>query len=140
MKLLNPLAQLFGLKTTGKIKYHDVNQKALALSDSMSEQGYHVPVLYDSDVHGRSLLLLQGLDNRLERFVKLGGMGAAGFYTDLEGDCGKELLESMKVWIFSGEYSNFGGEVSVPHFVAAFGLPILFSNKFRNPRASLDLN
>jgi hypothetical protein len=113
----------YGLNTVGfDIKYHDVNQRAEELSKSLSEEGYNVPVLADTDLHARTKRHLHH-------------MGTARIVTDVQGDSGKEVVESMRQNIFDGNYENVRQYVSSLHLLEAFCVPILMPNHFYKPRA-----
>jgi hypothetical protein len=99
----------------------DVNKKVEDLSSSLKAAGFNVPVVPDSDVHARNKRLLSA-------------MGSSNVVADLDCSSGKNLVSSLKSRIFSGNYISNKGYVSMPHFVEAFGVPILFQGYFKNAR------
>jgi hypothetical protein len=99
----------------------DVNKKVEDLSGSLRSEGFNVPVVPDSDVHARNKRLLNA-------------MGSSNVVVDLDCSSGKSLVSSLKSKVFSGNYISNKGYVSFPHFVEAFGVPILFKDNFKNPR------
>ena len=112
-----------GLKATGhKAEYHDVNGRAEALSQKLWGNGFNVHLIPDTDLHARS----KGL---------LSAMGTSRIITDLEGECAKDILGSMKRNIFSGKYESIKKYISSFHLFRAFCLPVLFPNHFYRPRA-----
>jgi len=99
----------------------DVNNDVEDLSARLKEEGYNLPVVPDSDVHARNKRLL-------------GAMGSAFICSFLDCSSGKSLVSSLKKNIFSGDYMSVKDYVSTPHFVEAFGVPILFRDNFKDPR------
>lgn len=104
------------------IEYHDVNRKVEEFSEQMRKKGYNTPVLADTDLHGRNKRLLKA-------------MGTARFIADLKGESAEDIVRSMREAVFAGQYENLKRYVSLPHFIEAYGLPILFSGQFTKPRA-----
>jgi len=112
-----------GLNTIGfDIKYHDVNQKAEELSESLKMQGYNVPVVADTDLHARTKRHLQH-------------MGTARIITDVQGETPREIVESMRQNIFQGNYENVKQYVSSLHLLEAFCVPIILPKYFKKPRS-----
>ena len=105
-----------------RTKYHDINAKAEEISLKLSREGYNVPVIADTDLHARSKTLLSA-------------MGTSKLIADIEGECAKDIVSSMKEKIFSGNYENVKEYVSTAHLFNAFCLPILFPDHFWKPRA-----
>lgn len=102
--------------------YHDVNKKAEELSKKLKEKGYNVPVLADTDLHARTKKHLEA-------------MGTSRFKTNLEGETPKEIVESMKKNIFSGNYENIKKYVSAKHLLSAFCFPIILPFIYKKPRS-----
>ena len=112
-----------GLNVFGfDIKYYDVNKRAEELSQRLEQEGYNVPVIADTDLHARNK----------EHLLK---MGTARIIADVKGETAKEVIESLRENIFSGNYKNVKEYVSSLHLVDAFCLPILFPKYFSKPRA-----
>ena len=115
-KGLQILMNLFG----ANIKYYDVNEKVLELSERLAQEGVHIPVIADTDLHARTVGLLND-------------MGAARFITDVEGETPSEVLQSIKSNIFAGQYKNKLNYVSIPHFFSAFGVPVVMNHFVPEP-------
>jgi hypothetical protein len=112
-----------GLNLLGfDVNYHDVNQRAEELSQGLKAEEYNVPVVADTDLHARTKRHLQY-------------MGTARIITDIEGESGREVVDSMRKNIFAGNYENVKGYVSSLHLLEAFCVPILMPNQFQKPRA-----
>ncbi len=112
-----------GLNAVGfGINYHDINQKAEALSASLSEQGYNVPVVADTDLHARTKRYLQY-------------MGTSRIITLVEGETPRDIVASMRTNIFAGNYENDKQYVSSLHLLEAFCVPIILPKHFKKPRA-----
>lgn len=114
--------QIFLNLISHKTLYHDVNKKVEELSKKLSEQGYNLPVIADTDLHARNKQLLSA-------------MGASRIITDVEGDCASDIIKSMKNNIFQGNYKNIKKYVGLSHLLSAFCFPMLFSKFFKKPRA-----
>ena len=112
--VLNPLGT--------DVRYHDVNEKVEEFSQQLEAEGYNLPVLADTDLHGRNRRLLRA-------------MGTARFIADLEGESPSEIVRSMRDAVFDRRYENVKGYVNLPHFIEAYGLPILFPKNFDRPRS-----
>jgi len=111
-----------GLNAVGKkTDYYDVNKRAEELSEKLKEEGYNVPIIADTDLHGRSKRLMDTI-------------GTSRIITDIEGETPNELLNSIKKNVFSGNYKNIKQYVSSAHLLEAFCFPILFPNYFWKPR------
>ena len=111
------------LNVAGKgMKYHDVNKKAEELSEKLKRDGFNVPVVADTDLHGRSKRMLKH-------------MGTSRVITDIEGETPTEVVDSLRKNIFSGDYENVKKYVSSAHLLEAFCIPILFPNQFHKPRS-----
>lgn len=104
------------------IKYHDVNLRAEELSVSLSEEGYNVPVVADTDLHARTRRHLQY-------------MGTSRIIVPVEGETPKDIVDSMRSNIFTGNYENVKKYVSSLHLLEAFCVPIILPNHFKKPRA-----
>ncbi|OIO63854.1 hypothetical protein AUJ69_00325 [Candidatus Woesearchaeota archaeon CG1_02_47_18] len=115
---LKVILNLLGQQTD----YYDVNRKVEELSDRLTKDGYNEPVIADTDLHARSKDLL--LD-----------MGTSRIIVDVEGECARDIVQSMKQKIFSGDYQNVKRYVGIFHLLRAFCIPILFHNHFEKPRA-----
>ncbi len=104
-----------------RVSYHDVNKKVEELSGKLSEEGYNVPVLVDTDLHARSRR-------------QLSAMGTARVVMHLEGENASDIVRSMKKNIFQGDYENVKEYVSTFHLLGAFCFPILFPKYFEKAR------
>ncbi len=104
------------------VEYHDVNRMAEMLSYGMHMAGNNVPIIADTDLHGRN-----------RRFLKL--MGTSRIVMDVEGETATDVVKSIKQGVFSGNYRNVKRYVPSTHLLEAFCLPILFPNHFWKPRA-----
>ena len=116
--VLKPILNLLGHKT----KYFDVNKKVEELSEKLNVDGYHLPVLTDTDLHARTK-------------KQLLTMGTSRIITDLEGEYASDIVDSMKKNVFSGDYQNVKKYVSSLHLLGAFCVPILLPKYFFKPRA-----
>ena len=117
-RVLKNVLNLKGNKT----EYHDVNKKAEELADKLKAEGYNVPLLADTDLHGRTKRSLLS-------------MGTSRFVTDVEGDSASEVLASMKKSIFQGDYVNVKKYVSTFHLLRVFCFPIIMPEVFKKPRS-----
>jgi hypothetical protein len=99
----------------------DVNDQLEVFHDRLIDNDIFVPIVADSDVHARNKRLLNA-------------MGTGYVLSYLDDSSGKALVSSLKRKIFSGDYFSNKEFVSFPHFVEAFGVPILFEKYVKNPR------
>lgn len=112
-----------GLNALGfDIRYSDVNKKAEELSEKLRAEGYNVPVVADTDLHAR---------NRRQ----LKEMGKARITAYIEGECGRDIVNSIKEKIFNRDYENVKEYVSSAHLLKSFCIPILIPGYFKKPRA-----
>jgi len=108
------LMHLLNLNGNG-FQYYDVNKKAEELS-----QRFNVPLVADTDVHARNSRLLSAI-------------GTARIITDIDALTPDEVVAQLKQNIFLGNYENIRAYVSLPHFLEAFAVPVLYrilKNKF----------
>jgi len=104
------------------VSYHDVNKKVEEFSSLLKSEGCNVPVIADTDLHARKKKHLQY-------------MGTSRIVSDVKGETPEEIVKSMKMNIFAGEYFNIKEYVSSWHLLEAFCFPVLFSKFFYKPRA-----
>ena len=62
-------------------------------------------------------------------------MGTARIVTDIQGESGNEVIESMRKNILDGNYENVKEYESSLHLLEAFCVSILMPNHFHKPRA-----
>jgi hypothetical protein len=96
------------------VRYHDVNKKAQELSDRLAKEGINVPTIATSDTHAKNLGLLQDI-------------GTSRVEMDIQGETPKEVLDSIKRNIFTGNYSNTLKPVSYKHLTQAMLFPRILS-------------
>ncbi len=102
--------------------YHDVNKKAEEFVEQLKQQGYNVPLIADTDLHGRTHRLLDA-------------MGTAHITATIEGYKASEILASLKRAVFNGNYQNHTEYVSGLHLLRAFCFPIILPSLYAKPRA-----
>lgn len=106
-----------------RIKYYDTNKKTEELSDKLLEKyNINVPVLADTDLHARN-----------KRYLRK--MGISRIITDIEGDSPKEVLDSIKVKIFSRDYKNIKNYAPAFHVLGSYCIPLVFNRIFKRPRS-----
>ncbi|MBU1976350.1 MAG: hypothetical protein KKA62_00160 [Nanoarchaeota archaeon] len=104
-----------------KTKYHDINKKTEEFSEKLQREGYHLPILADSDLHARTGWHLKT-------------MGVSRVIAELNGECASEIVENMKKNFFSGKYENVKRYAGPGHVLSALCIPLLFPKIFKNPR------
>ena len=96
----------------------DVNEKAILLSQKLEKKGISIPVVADTDLHGRYIFLLDA-------------MGTAHIETDVDVSSGSKFVKSLRENVFNRRYrncyNNKYGYVSIFHFTFALGFPYIFN-------------
>ena len=106
----------------GQIFYHDVNKRAIQLSEHLMAQGYNVPMVADTDLHAR---------DKNDLMV----MGTSRVITDINTITPADVVASMKNNIFQGNYTNRRRYVSAFHLLGSFCFPVIMPGRYESPRA-----
>lgn len=109
-----------GLNAVGKkVRYYDINKRIKDLSKRLSEEGINSPIVPDSDVHGRNYSCLKA-------------MGISRISLNVNGSSPKEVLNSMKKQIFSGNYKTYEEYASISHILEAYCFPLVINGLSKN--------
>lgn len=96
------------------IRYSDVNSRASELCDMLKSEGYNVPLIANSDLYARGN----------DAFYN---MGISRISTDVDKGCPKDVLNSIKDNIFSGDYKNSMNYFSKFDVLTSFIIPKILS-------------
>lgn len=95
----------------------DANRKVLEFSEMLKQQGYNIPVVTDTDLHGRD-------KNSLRE------MGRARLIADIDTTSGRDIVQSLRNSVFTGSHQNTYRTVSLRHFILYFMIPLFLEMAF----------